>query len=389
VVGVAVRRAFISGPTIPHMTALQAARVPIDLPGIEAQDRVTRAAQQLYAMQATVTNLRETLWRDPLAVWPRVTPELSRAARVDPLRANIDRSPYPLASVLHRYLAESAIDRKVSRLIQYFEVIAEFSAILLLSAFCRNATLFGNVQRKLTNNDSEQRREPLLERADFGQWIALGFALAKAARRAVSDKALAPAWSQAVGPTSAVAKLLSTTDYWSLIDLARPIRNERAHGGIDSETQHQAWLRQLEGILYELMPAIGSVWENVRLLLPDSTRFRGGVWMYPQAKLLMGSNDILEQVEFTSLEPIETGQLVFAPQGQGREILPLVPLVRVSTFRAHSRIACYFYSARVSGDTFKYVSYHYEEEPQRTFIDANVSDLIRSLSPPNDSLENA
>lgn len=216
-VGVAARRAFVTGSAIPHLTALQAANVPIDLPDIEAQDRVTRAAQQLHAMQATVSHLRETLWRDPLAAWPTVTPELSHTARVDPLRANIDRSPYPLASVLHRYLAESATDRKVSRLLQYFEVTAEFSAILLLSAFCRDATLFWHMQRKLPNNDPEQRREPPLERADFGQWISLGFSLAKAARRAAGDKALAPLWSQAVGPASAVAKLLSSRDYWATI----------------------------------------------------------------------------------------------------------------------------------------------------------------------------
>jgi len=367
------------------MTAAGAASVPVDLPSIELQDRVTRAAQQLHSMQAKVIHLRESLWRDPLTVWPTITPELSRAAKADPLRASVDGFPYPLASVLHRYLAESAIDRKVSRLIQYFEVTAEFSAILLLSAFCRDATLFGNVQRELTKNDPEKRRPPLLERADFGQWITLGFTLAKAARRAVSDKALAPAWSQAVGPASAVEKLLSTTEYWALLDRARPIRNERAHGGIDSETQYKAWLRQLEGMLYELVRATDSVWEKVRLLLPDSARLRGGVWTYPQAKLLVGSNDILEQVEFTSLEPIETGQLVFAAQGQGHEILPIVPLVRLSTSSVHGRIACYFFSARESRDTFKYVSYHYEEEPQKTFMDASVGDLIRSLTLPNDS----
>src|SRR6266487_4848043 len=148
------------------MTALQAARVPIDLPDIETQDCVTRAAQQLHAIQGTVTHLRESLWRDPLTVWPTITPELSRAAKADPLRASVDGFPYPLASVLHRYLAESAIDRKVSRLIQYFEVTAEFSAILLLSVFCRDATLFSNVQRALTKNDPEKRRPPLLERTD-------------------------------------------------------------------------------------------------------------------------------------------------------------------------------------------------------------------------------
>jgi len=41
----------------------------------------------------------------------------------------------------------------------------------------------------------------------------------------------------------------------------------------------------------------------------------------------------------------------------------------------------------VSRDTFKYVSYHYEEEPQKIFLDANVDELIRSLSPPDDSLD--
>jgi len=386
-VGVAARRAFTTGSTIPHMTAAGAARVPIDLPGIDLQDRVSRAAQQLHSMQAKVLQLRESLWSNPLAVWPTVAPELTRAAKADPLRASVDGLPYPLASVLHRYMAESEIDRKVSRLIQYFEVTAEFSAILLLSVFCRDATLFSNVQRALTKNDPEKRRPPLLERTDFGQWTTLGFTLAKTARRAVSDNALSPAWSQAVGPASAMAKLLSTTEYWALLDQARPIRNERAHGGIDSETQSKAWLRQLEGMLYELVRATGSVWEKVRLLLPDSARLRGGVWTY-QAKRLVGSNDILDQIEFTSLEPIETGQLVFAAQGQGHEILPIVPLVRLSTPSTHGRIACYFFSAREGRDTFKYVSYHYEDEPQKTFTDASVGDLIRSLTPPNDGSGN-
>jgi hypothetical protein len=111
------------------------------------------------------------------------------------------------------------------------------------------------------------------------------------------------------------------------------------------------------------------------------------VWTY-QAKLLVGSNDILEQVEFTSLEPIETGQLVFAGQGQGQEILPVVPLVRLNTSSAHGRIACYFFSAREGRDTFKYVSYHYQDEPQKTFTDAGVGDLIRSLTLPENARGN-
>jgi len=383
-VGVAARRAFTAGSTIPHMTATGAASVPINLPSIELQDRVTRAAQQLHSMQARVLQLRESLWSNPLTVWPRVAPELSRAARADPLRASAEGLPYPLASVLHQYMAKSAIDRKVSRLVQYFEATAAFSAILLLSAFRRDDMLFGNVLEVLTKNSPEKRRPPMLDRVDFGQWITLGFTLAKAARRVDNDKALVSAWSQAVGPASAVATLLSTADYWKLLDQARPIRNERAHGGIDSDTQSKAWLRQLEGILYELVRVTGSVWEEARLLLPNNARLQSGVWTYPQAKLLAGSNDIFEEVEFTSLEPIETGQLVFAPQGQGHDILPVVPLVRLSTPSTHGGIACYFFSAREGRDTFKYVSYHYEDEPQKTFADARVSDLIRWLTPPND-----
>jgi hypothetical protein len=389
VAGVAARRAFTTGSTISHVTAAGAASVPIDLPSIDLQDRVTRAAQRLHSMQAKVLQLRESLWSNPLAVWPTVASELTRAAGADPLLASVDGLPYPLASVLHRYIAESAIDRKVSRLVQYFEVTAEFSAILLLSAFRRDAALFGSVQQELTKNDPEKRHLSLLDRTDFGQWINLGFTLAKAARRAVGDKALlAPLWSQAVGPASEVATLLSTVDYWRLLDQARPIRNERAHGGIDSDTQSKAWLRQLEGMLNELVRVTGPVWEKVRLLLPDIASLRSGVWTYLKAKLLVGSNDIFREVEFTSLEPIEAGQLVFAAQGQGHEILPVVPLVRLSTPGTHGRIACYFFSARDGRDKFKYVSYHYEDEPQKTFTDASVGDLIRLLMPPNDGLGN-
>jgi len=141
-------------------------------------------------------------------------------------------------------------------------------------------------------------------------------------------------------------------------------------------------------MLYELVRVTGSVWEKVRLLLPDSARLQSGVWTYPQAKLLAGSNDIFDEVEFTSLEPIETGQLVFAAQGQGHDILPIVRLVRLSTPSTHGRIACYFFSAREGPNTFKYVSYHYQDEPQKTFTDAVVGDLIRSLTPPENTRGN-
>ena len=63
--GKQLREAVSSGSTIPHLTATGAAVLRLPVPPIGAQVETVRGAAHLASMEATITRLRDELWRRP------------------------------------------------------------------------------------------------------------------------------------------------------------------------------------------------------------------------------------------------------------------------------------------------------------------------------------
>jgi hypothetical protein len=269
---------------MPRLSLEAAASLPIDLPVLEVQDRVAEVARRLADMNATVVELRDALWENPRDA-AMIEERLDLATESDPLRATIEHLPYPLASVLHRYVADGDPRRKLDRLLQYFEISAEFGAIVLLSALHRDLALFHDA-----NPDFEKVAPPgrqFLDRADFAEWINLGRMLGRVVRRLSDSPELKAAWAIAVGPVDKLCTLLAQKDYWAILDKTRDIRNARSHYGAISDRQVQEWLRDLDTLLYQLIELSGNTWREADLLLADLSRFRRGVWTYSRAKRLV------------------------------------------------------------------------------------------------------
>ena len=102
--GKQLREAVSSGSTIPHLNATGAEALRLPVPPIRAQVETARGAAQLASMEATITRLRDELWRRPQDA-PQVLSELELGGKVDPARRWLETLPYPLASVLQRYTA--------------------------------------------------------------------------------------------------------------------------------------------------------------------------------------------------------------------------------------------------------------------------------------------
>ncbi|MGY1651776.1 hypothetical protein [Geodermatophilus sp. SYSU D01119] len=170
-IGKRLRDASSRGSTLPHVDAASLMTVRIPLPSLPAQQQAIEAASHLASMEATVDRLRSELWRQP-AQARRVVERLEHAARLDPVRRWLESLPYPLASVLQRYIALRDPEGRVQSLVNFFEAVAQFGCAVLLSVFRADDVLFEQVQSDIGKAAPPGRK--LFDRADFGLWLGLG-----------------------------------------------------------------------------------------------------------------------------------------------------------------------------------------------------------------------
>ncbi len=376
-VGKRLRESTATGSTLPHIDAASLAEVRIPIPRLAAQAKAIAAASHLASMEATVERLRSDLWRRPDQA-KRVVERLESAARVDPVRRWLEALPYPLASVLQRYVALRDPEARVQSLINFFEATAQFGCAVLLSVFRADPNLFAEVQSDLAKAAPPGRQ--LFDRADFGLWLGMGATLARNARRLAGDKERQEAFQAAIGPANVLVNQLSNKTLWALLDRARVVRNQRAHGGVVSREQLDQWLSGLEALLGDIEQALGTSFEDVDLVLVEEGGYKNGVYTYRAAERLRGANAIFEQFELQTREPLESEHLTFVGRDTAiSPVLKLVPLVRVGATPGNVRNACYFFESRKDG-AVSYVSYHFEGEPRVKLHDHDLEELVREIN---------
>ncbi|WP_457025477.1 hypothetical protein [Geodermatophilus sp. SYSU D01119] len=173
---------------------------------------------------------------------------------------------------------------------------------------------------------------------------------------------------------------MSDKQFWGLLDRARVVRNQRAHGGVVSADQISRWLSGLEALLSDVEQALGTAFEDVDLALASEGRYRHGIHTYSHAQRLRGPNSIFEQFEVQTREPLESEHLTFVARDSAvSPVLRLVPLVRVGPTPSSANNACYFFESRKDG-SISYVSYHYEGEPRVELQDEDLEQLVQQIN---------
>jgi len=376
--GKQLREAVSSGSTIPHLNATGAEVLRLPVPSISAQVETARGAAHLASMEATVTRLRDELWRRPQDA-SRVLSELEVSGTVDPARRWLETLPYPLASVLQRYTALRGPTERLDALLHFYEATAQFGCAVLLSILRADPDLLGSARSAIAGAAGPER--DVLDRAEFGLWINLGRTLAKAIRRIKGLPELRPRLGEASGPTTALMERLAGKRIWEVLDQARRVRNTRAHSGLIAPEEEEGWIGSLEVLLSDAEQALASGFDDIDLARADQSHFTSGLHVYERAQRLRGPSTVFEEFELRTRVALERGHLAFVGRDAAiSSVLMLVPLVRVGSTTSANRNACYFFSSRLDDGRFAYVSYHFEDKPRLKMEEPELRQLALDLN---------
>jgi len=363
--GHAIRESALSGVTIPKITKTSLASIAeLFLPDRKTQVQVHEADARINNLVSELQELRTRLLSQPRQL-DDVFRDLAEVNKEDRFVDWLDRLPFPLASILWAYHASSGNDRlQYEHLDHFFEALAEFIATLFLSAFQNDPELFSAERVKIA--DALSQGGLSVERSSFGTWVRIAERLAKQARIMLnkSDEDRLRCLGLFRLSEADVLQALLSSKLIGILQETNNLRNDwRGHGGVIGDRTAYERHVTLQSYLSEVRKCFGDVWERYRLVLPRSMRFSQGSFD-TNIHLLVGPRTPFVSTSFQTSEPLETGQLHLIGQEEHRA-LKLLPFVKVMESPKSAQNACYFYN-RKDKDGFKYISYHFEGEPEIT-----------------------
>jgi hypothetical protein len=135
-------------------------------------------------------------------------------------------------------------------------------------------------------------------------------------------------------------------------------------------------LQDLDDLLARTRVVLGWSFETWTLLKPGPMIRSGKVYDLT-ATILKGTNSAFRRQQLKLTDALDTARLYLLNEGNPRA-LELVPFIRVIAGNT-GQDACYFYNS-VEGAEVRWVSYHFHADPELLLLDADVSELLVTLS---------
>jgi hypothetical protein len=341
----------------------------------ELQGRVVETQHAIYRLRSELNELEQQLWRKPGTV-EKIDSSLKAVNREERLEEWIDTLPFPLASILWVCLTQggSENDQK-TRMVQFFEALAEFLAIIHLSAFSAHSTLWPEIKQKLDGTLKEGNFSFRL--ATFGLWTRVCESLFAELRRLQnSDEEVC--FEVYKTRNRDVLEMISSKKLVSIFQTTNKIRNRKTgHTGAIGGASDREVNEQLRQLMAQVREIFGTTWESYELLLPGESRYKSGSFQY-SVRRIMGTRTpfAIDTVEVT--EAMEDGHLHFKSPDEKRS-LRLLPLVKIMPSPKTEENACYFFSSE-GKEGHRFLSYHYQAESDVTISFDDVAKALNSLA---------
>lgn len=378
-VGRTLRESIASSGVRATVRRSEVDQLRLPLPHITVQQKVVEARGLIRNLRLELDGLERQLATQPDDV-AQVVSALRELGQRDPLVSFRETLPFPLASVLWRYEADAEPKEKVEHLHRFFEAAAVYFATVLLSAFKANEGLFTlGVTRW-----SKKLRKGSFNRSSFGTWTIFGRLMTKSARGLLDGSSgqrerMVAAFS--VG-SERFADVVGGHTLWDLLDEAKDERNaSKAHGGLSGPVVIQHMHARLSTLLTKLAELLVEPMSDVVLVRPGVNRYRRGIHRYEKAEMLQGSHNIFRQVPLEAMFLMEDdGLYLISSERRPADIaLRMEPFFRLKPSPQSAENACYFFS-ELREDGVKFISHHFEGEPSFSAPDAEVVELIETLS---------
>ncbi len=388
--GKIAREAVSSGVTIPRLSLQAVGTLSVPLPPLSKQRSAIGLHERLHALQAEVEAFESELAANPVAA--KFLEERLDAYWEHPLEAWVNRLPFPLASILDRYIADSSPEAKVERLLQFFEAFAEFGVAVLLAATRRDESLWKTKLKEIA--EPGPRGLHPLEEATFGSWIKLGFKLAKWVRIQLQDAVAtdnaadppAPAGEQARIALFAIAdarfaETVCDKRLWGVLEQANDARKDLAHNRAVGVQAKRALLETLERLLAELRETTERTFASTVLVEPGPGEFDGEINLYANARRMTGHNPNFRKRPLASLRHLKARSLYLLEDAEPvSDALELAPLFRMMASPESEKSACFFANGRERGGRFRYISYHFDGSPTDDTRDPALEQLVQELA---------
>jgi len=363
--GQLVRDGAITGAVIPKLNRQILHQSDVYIPSSTIQQSALEADASLRRLSNEISELQQELWLDPSKA-TEINTQIPTINNADGFIDWIDTLPFPLASALWAYHAAGENDQvQYQYLDKFFQALAGFQAIVFLSAFSSDEESFEEYRLKITDE-----LERLSNGVNYGDWVSIAAYLAKETRTLLNTK---PNEGEDLlcfrlfrTRDTSLLEAISSTELVVVLQKAVALRNNLAHGGVVGDAEAARLRTTFEGWLETVRKVYGRMWSRYQLIQPtDAMPFRGGVFELV-AELIAGPRTPFERRTYAVAQALNRDQLhLIDPMSE--EALPLVPLMRIMASPKTAQNACYFFN-RSRHDGVRFVSYHFEPEPQVTIL---------------------
>jgi len=376
--GHAIRESAFSGVIIPKITKRSLANLPLFLPDRKTQTEILEADSTINNLVSELQELRGQLLSQPRQL-ARVLTELGKVNKEDRFTDWLDRLPFPLASILWAYHASNGNDRdQYEHLDHFFEALAQFMAVVLLSGFTNDPELFAAERAKISKTLSQNHLS--LTTATFGTWVRIAERLSKRARTMLKGNRQERAQCEQLFRTSDhdVLEALVSSKLIGTLQQTNKLRNDwRGHGGVLGDRTAEKRRERLESYLTQVRECFGDAWNRYQLVQSRSMKLNTEGLYAINGERLMGVPYPFKSIKFQASMPLEDGQLYLLGEEE-RLALKLLPLVKVGPSPETAQNACYFYN-REQDDRVKFVSYHFEDKPELVDAFEETAKAIRLI----------
>lgn len=378
--GKMLRKTVESGSTIPNIRKSAIEGLPIFIPELPVQNQIVETDIRATSVISDLTELREQLWTtlqvdsEPASKIQKIVgAERDEAQRFE---GWIDSLPFPLASILWAYHATNDNFKKYRLLLRYFEGLAQFLAVTLLSGFYNDDEWIAQERNLFFYNSDANEPQSKLRETSFGTWKSIVERLIKVLHEKLDDPTDKLRCEQLFCASEEVIRRVLPSEIVEVLAKTNSLRNLwRGHGGIDDKAA-ESRLYQLEEHLNETRQILGRRWEDYRLIRPTTSRISAGV-VHQTVELLTGHHNPFVSTVIRIDEGLDDTFLYFHAVDEPRA-LKVQPLIKILDKLVGSEQASYFYS-RMKQEHVVFISHHFESEPDITRIFKDTIDVINSI----------
>jgi hypothetical protein len=371
--GKKIRSSLAYGSAVMKLSKLDIMDAPVLLPNIDVQQKIVVTQRSILERTLGLEKLKKDLFKKPNDVG-KIEKQITKLDQKESFENWIDSLPFPLATILWRYYASIDADEKIKHLLHFFEGTAQFMTTLMLSAVYSDLNVFEKHRKNIFSN----RDSSTLRRSSFGNWITLGKKLVKITKNMLADSREAPICFDLYRTESVdFINSIANGNLFRILENTSSYRNNSAHGGIENALEEKRKLNLLESELNSLRLLFATTFDDFVLVKATSNQYRDGSF-YNKISKIMGSRNVFASDTLRTIIPLDSEKLYFGVKDTVRplEVLPFVKLISVLDAGDN---ACYFYN-RTDGKQVRWVTYHYEQQPEINSADAKSVGLIKLIN---------